>query len=175
MSPIHGKFTIYVSPILCQFKKEITSSLVKKKKKKTEEKKIISINKMLCTSTRREINCDGRNFIVLNKKGNKLQWKQLVNLHTNDHWTSYSFWKTPQDATCASYRPIWSFPLWLHDDWKVPEGVMILRSAKDEWDVTTGLIWNSQDHDWSTFSGMTSFLLCVTVFLLWYVLKLLCI
>ena len=32
------------------------------------------------------------------------------------------FMKTPQDASCAPYRPIWSLPFWLHDDWKSTGG-----------------------------------------------------
>ena len=87
-------------------------------------------------------------------------WEDFRRLPCNRHVfileDCHHFQKTPQDASCASYRPIWSFPFWLHDDWKSAGGVMTLRSAKDEWNVTTGSPWNSPDHGWSTFSGMTS-------------------
>ena len=86
---------------------------------------------------------------------------------------TFAFRLTSQDTICGKHlrthfeRPhrtpvallIGLYEVFLSDFMKigkVPEGVMTLRSAKDEWNVTTGSPWNSTDHGWSTFSGMTS-------------------
>ena len=87
------------------------------------------------------------------------------------------FMKTPQlqEASCQYltlyklWRPhrtpvallIGLFGVFLSDFMtigRVPEGVMTLRPAKDEWSVTTGSPWSSPGHGWSTFSGMPLFL-----------------
>ena len=43
-----------------------------------------------------------------NKKGKESEMKEILfcTYILNNRWLSYSFQKTPQDASCSSYRPI---------------------------------------------------------------------